>query len=271
MGRRERTSALRLLPRLAILPASLVMMAMPQPPVDATPQADVAYAVAEMAAEPPPTVQIVAEGSWEFDAPVVGIIPPRTYVKKDYGPPPPLTGPILLDAAQYIGIPYVHGGEDESGFDCSGLVKTLFSKFDIDLPRSSREQFKQGEKVDRDELEPGDLVFFSSGGSQPNHVGIYIGDNKFLHAARKAKRVNADAEECKHSLAHQQRREQDEKHGQRCQASCTAALSGCHPGCEQDDDRNNPDRIQNREQADKYFAVFSKFEHGDSVKRYACA
>ncbi len=81
------------------------------------------------------------------------------------------------------------GGSEKSGFDCSGLVKNLFAKFNIDLPHSSREQYKQGEKVDRDKLEVGDLVFFASGGKLPNHVGIYVGDNKFLHAARKARRV----------------------------------------------------------------------------------
>ncbi len=89
-----------------------------------------------------------------------------------------------------LGVRYKYSGTSEkSGFDCSGLVKSLFSKFDIDLPRSSREQFKHGEKVDRDELQAGDLVFFSSGGKQVTHVGIYIGDNKFLHAARKARQV----------------------------------------------------------------------------------
>lgn len=91
---------------------------------------------------------------------------------------------------QMIGVRYrFSGGSEKTGFDCSGLVKNLFSRFGIDLPRSSREQYKQGEKVDRDKLEVGDLVFFSSGGKTPNHVGIYVGDDKFLHAARKAKQV----------------------------------------------------------------------------------
>jgi len=97
----------------------------------------------------------------------------------------------LIEAGfKLIGVKYRFSGiSEKSGLDCSGLVKTLFSKFNIDLPRSSKEQFRQGEKVRRDQLEAGDLVFFSSGGAQPTHVGIYVGDNKFLHAARKAKRV----------------------------------------------------------------------------------
>jgi cell wall-associated NlpC family hydrolase len=97
----------------------------------------------------------------------------------------------LVEAGfQMIGVRYRRsGGSEKTGFDCSGLVKSLFSKFNIDLPRSSREQYKQGEKVDRDKLEVGDLVFFSSGGTRPTHVGIYIGNDRFLHAARKARQV----------------------------------------------------------------------------------
>jgi peptidoglycan endopeptidase LytF len=97
----------------------------------------------------------------------------------------------LLEAGfRMLGIRYRYGGTSEkTGLDCSALVRNLFSKFNLQLPRSSREQYQQGEKVDRKDLREGDLVFFSSGGKTPNHVGIYIGDNKFLHAARKAKKV----------------------------------------------------------------------------------
>jgi peptidoglycan DL-endopeptidase LytE len=90
---------------------------------------------------------------------------------------------------QFIGVRYHRGGSEETGFDCSGLVKTLFSKFNIQLPRTSREQYQQGEKIDRDKLEVGDLVFFSSGGKNPTHVGIYVGQDKFIHAALKARQV----------------------------------------------------------------------------------
>jgi cell wall-associated NlpC family hydrolase len=90
---------------------------------------------------------------------------------------------------EMLGVRYRFGGSGTNGIDCSGLVKNLFSKFNIDLPRSSREQYQQGEKIGKDDLQVGDLVFFSSGGAQPTHVGIYIGNNQFLHAARKAKQV----------------------------------------------------------------------------------
>jgi cell wall-associated NlpC family hydrolase len=99
--------------------------------------------------------------------------------------------PLRLAQAGFelIGVRYKFGGTGNGSFDCSGLVKNLFSKFNIELPRSSKEQYKQGQKVSRDDLKVGDLVFFSSGGSQPTHVGIYMGDDKFLHAARKARKV----------------------------------------------------------------------------------
>jgi|WetSurMetagenome_2_1015567.scaffolds.fasta_scaffold43726_3 cell wall-associated NlpC family hydrolase len=97
----------------------------------------------------------------------------------------------LVEAGfKMIGVRYRRsGGSEKTGFDCSGLVKSLFSKFNINLPRSSRDQYQQGEVIDRDKLEVGDLVFFSSGGTRPTHVGIYVGDDKFLHAAIKAKQV----------------------------------------------------------------------------------
>lgn len=101
----------------------------------------------------------------------------------------PLRLQLVKAGVGMLGIQYRRGGSKESGFDCSGLVKNLYSRFDIELPRSSRQQYGQGEKVDRGKLETGDLVFFSSGGKQPDHVGIYIGENQFLHAALKAEKV----------------------------------------------------------------------------------
>ncbi|SYX87119.1 C40 family peptidase [Paenibacillus alvei] len=83
-----------------------------------------------------------------------------------------------------LGISYKYGGTTTKGFDCSGFTKYVFDKFEIDLPRTSSSQFDSGEKVSKDELRPGDLVFFdTSGGNGVSHVGIYVGDNKFAHAS----------------------------------------------------------------------------------------
>ncbi|WP_458412619.1 C40 family peptidase [Schinkia sp. CFF1] len=84
---------------------------------------------------------------------------------------------IIKSAEKYIGTPY--GGE----FDCSGYVHRVFSENGIDLPRSSRSQYKQGENVEKADLQKGDLVFFKTSGSGISHVGIYIGDNQFIHSA----------------------------------------------------------------------------------------
>jgi peptidoglycan DL-endopeptidase LytE len=102
----------------------------------------------------------------------------------------PLRYRLASAGLEWLGVRYRRSGySEEKGFDCSGLVKRLFEKFEIGLPRCSREQYKEGVKVEKCELEVGDLVFFSSRGKVPNHVGIYIGDNMFLHAALRAKQV----------------------------------------------------------------------------------
>jgi cell wall-associated NlpC family hydrolase len=85
------------------------------------------------------------------------------------------------------------GGTTRTGFDCSGLVLTVYEKFGIAMPRTSHEQAEFGEKVDRSRLEPGDLVFFrTSGTTKISHVGIYSGDGEFIHASTRSKRVKFD-------------------------------------------------------------------------------
>jgi gamma-D-glutamyl-L-lysine dipeptidyl-peptidase len=93
-------------------------------------------------------------------------------------------------ARTFLGLPYRWGGMSERrGADCSGLVKMIFAKLHVELPRTSREQIQSGQEVPLDNLETGDLVFFSSGGDTPTHVGVYIGNHQFLHAEKKAGRV----------------------------------------------------------------------------------
>lgn len=97
--------------------------------------------------------------------------------------------PLLHFAATLLGRRY-RFGSDHGEFDCSGFVRRVFGEFGVDLPHSSREQFTLGDVVDRYALQPGDLVFFrSSRGRRVNHVGIYVGDDQFMHAARHKGRV----------------------------------------------------------------------------------
>ena len=80
------------------------------------------------------------------------------------------------------GAPYRSGGEDPSGFDCSGFVQYVYEQHGLAMPREVREQFRVGKTVDRNRLEAGDLVFFSTVAPGASHVGIMIGGDQFIHA-----------------------------------------------------------------------------------------
>lgn len=93
---------------------------------------------------------------------------------------------ILKTAKKYIGVKYKWGGTTPSGFDCSGFVHYVFNKYGIDLPHSSQAMHdKIGTAVARSALKPGDLVFFITNKVSTSHVGIYMGDNKFISATSK--------------------------------------------------------------------------------------
>ncbi len=91
----------------------------------------------------------------------------------------------LLKALSMIGTPYKFGGNNpEKGVDCSGFVKHVYKETaDISLPRSARDMSKEGQAVAREELAPGDLVFFNTRKRPNSHVGIYAGNGEFVHAA----------------------------------------------------------------------------------------
>lgn len=99
-------------------------------------------------------------------------------------PPTSKIGRAVVKAAlQFRGIPYVWGGEDpNTGFDCSGLMQYVFHKYGVDIPRVTYDQFRSGTPVPTRAMRPGDLVFFHMGSQGPGHVGIFIGNGKFLHA-----------------------------------------------------------------------------------------
>ena len=90
---------------------------------------------------------------------------------------------LLMACEPWVGVPYRYGGTDESGVDCSAFVRSVFSKVEVNLPRTSRMQSESGHAVGRASLEVGDLLFFNTSGSGVSHVGIYIGDSRFIHAS----------------------------------------------------------------------------------------
>lgn len=95
-------------------------------------------------------------------------------------------------AQKMLDIPYRFGGSSFLGIDCSGYVQKVFGLMDIMLPRTAREQFGRGKRVRKDELSTGDLVFFRTYAKFPSHVGIYLGDNRFIHASSTERKVTID-------------------------------------------------------------------------------
>jgi hypothetical protein len=102
---------------------------------------------------------------------------------------------LVSTARSFLGVPYSWGGTSpEEGFDCSGLTMAVYELNGLKLPRSSKDQFTAGTPVDRNQLLKGDLVFFAtSQGEKVTHVGIYTGDDQFIHAPGKDKRIRIDS------------------------------------------------------------------------------
>ncbi|MBW6504757.1 C40 family peptidase [bacterium] len=100
---------------------------------------------------------------------------------------------LLRVARGMLAVPYRYGGTTLWGLDCSGFVQKAFSFLDLGLPRTAREQFQEGVKVSKTELSAGDLVFFRTRAKHPNHVGIYLGDNRFIHASAHDRKVTIDS------------------------------------------------------------------------------
>ncbi|MCE5975652.1 C40 family peptidase [Pseudomonas sp. JR33AA] len=108
---------------------------------------------------------------------------------------PKQSSDVLSRAVNVLGTPYVWGGSSpKKGFDCSGLVKYAFNDVaDVDLPRTSNAMAQgHGVKVAKGDLKPGDLIFFNIKSRRVNHVAIYLGNDRFIHAPRRGKRVSID-------------------------------------------------------------------------------
>jgi len=92
---------------------------------------------------------------------------------------------LLATALALRGIPYLNGGSEPArGFDCSGFVQWVFAQHGALLPRETREQYDEGERVDQDEVQPGDLVFFQTVSRGASHVGIALGNGEFVRVER---------------------------------------------------------------------------------------
>lgn len=97
-------------------------------------------------------------------------------------------------AERFVGIPYRWGGDTVvDGMDCSGFVRAVFSLCGVSIPRTSIEQYRTGEPVSKSDLQDGDLVFFGASEDKINHVGIYVGSGKFVHAPRRGEDIRITA------------------------------------------------------------------------------
>lgn len=102
---------------------------------------------------------------------------------------------IIQVAKKYLGAPYKFGGNDlATGIDCSGYVKKIFSRFNVYLPRTARDiYYSSGYSIPKKKLDTGDLVFFTTYAKYPSHVGIYIGNDEFIHASSASRKVTIDS------------------------------------------------------------------------------
>lgn len=93
-------------------------------------------------------------------------------------------------AERFVGIPYRWGGENVvDGMDCSGFVRAVYNLCGLSIPRTSRDQYRAGGSVSKENLQDGDLVFFGASEDKINHVGIYVGGGRFVHAPRRGEDI----------------------------------------------------------------------------------
>ncbi|MCO5357587.1 C40 family peptidase [Acidovorax kalamii] len=101
---------------------------------------------------------------------------------------------LVVNAMGFLGVPYKRGGNSaETGFDCSGFVRAMYEQtVGLLLPRRADQQAAATQVIDKKELQPGDLVFFNTMRRNFSHVGIYVGDNKFIHSPRSGSEIRVE-------------------------------------------------------------------------------
>jgi cell wall-associated NlpC family hydrolase len=104
------------------------------------------------------------------------------------------TSDLVISAMGFLGVPYKRGGTSlETGFDCSGFVRAMYEQtIGLLLPRTANQQAAATQEIDQSELKPGDLVFFNTLRRAFSHVGIYVGDNKFIHSPKPGAQVRVE-------------------------------------------------------------------------------
>jgi cell wall-associated NlpC family hydrolase len=110
-------------------------------------------------------------------------VPPRSVPEDERaGASALLQLPVVSLALSLRGTPYLNGGSDPAGFDCSGFVQWVFAQRGLALPREVKQQYRVGRIIDSDDIQPGDLVFFETVSPGASHVGIALGGGEFVHA-----------------------------------------------------------------------------------------
>ena len=149
----------------------------------------VALALASAAAHAAPPAK--DQGIYEQIAQENSLLQQIGYVRDTVGAQ---ASELVLNAMGFLGVPYKRGGTSATaGFDCSGFVRSMYEQtVGLVLPRRAEEQAKATQEIPRDELKPGDLVFFNTMRRAFSHVGIYVGDGKFIHSPRTGSHVRVE-------------------------------------------------------------------------------
>ena len=146
------------------------------------------------AAPDDPLDQLIAEKGLDHGRLMAQLQQARQSVADRAGAVTKKASDLVATALGFLGVPYRWGGNDaETGFDCSGFVRSIYAQtIGLMLPRRSDEQAAATQAIDRSELEPGDLVFFNTMRRAFSHVGIYMGEGKFIHAPREGAVVRVE-------------------------------------------------------------------------------